>query len=37
MLKLICVEEHAVDPLVAEATGPTMQQEAPYIARSSRS
>jgi predicted TIM-barrel fold metal-dependent hydrolase len=31
-MKLICVEEHAIDPALAEASGPALLREAPYMA-----
>lgn len=30
-MTLICIEEHAVDPAIAEAAGPALAREAPYM------
>ena len=35
-MKLICIEEHAVDPAIAQAAQPAMQREAPYMELHSR-
>jgi predicted TIM-barrel fold metal-dependent hydrolase len=34
MLKIICIEEHAIDPAIGKAAGPALQREAPYLALS---
>jgi len=36
-VKIICIEEHAVDPGLAKATLPIMQREAPYMSLSTTS
>jgi uncharacterized protein len=30
-VKLICIEEHAIDPAIAQAAQPALQREAPYM------
>jgi uncharacterized protein len=30
-VKLICIEEHAIDPAIARAAQPALQREAPYM------
>ncbi|HZA12278.1 amidohydrolase family protein [Mycobacterium sp.] len=30
-MKLICIEEHAIDPAIQEAAQPALQREAPYM------
>jgi uncharacterized protein len=30
-VKLICIEEHAIDPAIAHAAQPALQREAPYM------
>jgi uncharacterized protein len=30
-VKLICIEEHAIDPAIARAAQPALHREAPYM------
>jgi predicted TIM-barrel fold metal-dependent hydrolase len=36
-MTLICIEEHAIDPAIAEAAGPVLTREAPYMRAQSSS
>ncbi|MGW5383377.1 amidohydrolase family protein [Nocardia sp. NPDC003963] len=36
-MTLICIEEHAIDPSIAEAAGPVLAREAPYMRAQSSS
>ena len=31
-VRLICIEEHAIDPVIENAAQPVLQREAPYMA-----
>ncbi|WP_218952405.1 hypothetical protein [Amycolatopsis anabasis] len=34
-MKLICIEEHTMDPAIGQAAAPTLEREAPYMAQQS--